>query len=322
MLLLDTRDLPRADRAEAFRVAMQEASVPCRVEHRQPVEQLHARMHLFPLGRASVFNTDASAFGLTRTPRHVRRESPAVVALAFQAAGRGEFAQLGHEQLVQGPDLMLVDLTAPYSFGCAVGGGSRSFQVLHEQLALPVDVVRRAAPRLRASPLHALVRTHLEQVCTRAADFSADPGATALGTATVELVRALVVSAAGADRHRALVRDETLLTRVCTYVGQHLADPTLTPESIAGAHAVSVRQLYKVCSEAGFSLEQWVIEQRLELARTQLASPAGRRRSIAALSHGIGFADPSHFTRRFKQAYGLTPREWQRSATSSITATR
>jgi hypothetical protein len=31
MLILDTADLPQADRAEAFTAAMQQASVPCRV---------------------------------------------------------------------------------------------------------------------------------------------------------------------------------------------------------------------------------------------------------------------------------------------------
>ncbi|WP_369140921.1 helix-turn-helix domain-containing protein [Modestobacter versicolor] len=313
MLLLDTRDVPRADRAEAFRVAMGEASVPCRIEHRQPTGELQARMTLVPFGRASVFNTDASGFRLVRTPRHVRMESPPVVAVAFQQAGRGEYAQLGHEQLVQGADLMLVDLTAPYDFGCATGGGSRSFQVLHDHLALPVDVVRRAVPRLRASPLHDLVRGHLDEVCNRAAAWSSDAGSAALGTATVELVRALIVSAAGDDRLRATVREQTLVTRVRAYLAQHLTDPALTPATIAAAHAVSVRLLYRACSEAGLSLEQEVIARRLELARTQLSTPAGRRRSIAATAAACGFTDASHFARRFREAYGTTPREWRLS---------
>ena len=100
MLLLDTTALSRSDRAEAFRVAMQEASVPCRVEHREPLDELQARMHLWPYGQTWLFTTDASGFRLTRTPRHVRMESRPVMAIAFQACGRGEFAQLGHEQLV------------------------------------------------------------------------------------------------------------------------------------------------------------------------------------------------------------------------------
>ncbi|MCZ2830775.1 helix-turn-helix domain-containing protein [Modestobacter sp. VKM Ac-2986] len=312
MLLLDTRTVPRAERAEAFRAAMLEASLPCRVEQRTPPERMHARMHLVPLGRTAVFTTDATPFGLVRTPRHVQQEGPDVVAIAYQAAGCGEYAQLGHEQLVQGRDLMLVDLTAPYAFGCAVGGGSRSVMVPHEQLALLVDVIRRAVPRLRASPLHDLVRTHLAEVCGRAEELADDAGALALGTATAELVRALIVSAAGGVRDRGAVREETLLTRVRTYVGQHLTDPALTPATIAAAHNVSLRQLYRLFSDAGVSLEQEVIGQRLELARAQLVSPVGRRRSIAATARACGFLDASHFTRRFRRAYGISPRDCQR----------
>ncbi|MFQ1003913.1 helix-turn-helix domain-containing protein [Modestobacter sp. SSW1-42] len=312
MLLLDTRTVPRAERGEAFRAAMLEASLPCRVEQRTPPERMHALMHLVPLGRAAVFTTDATPFGLVRTPRHVQQEGPDVVAIAYQAAGCGEYTQLGHEQLVQGRDLMLVDLTAPYAFGCAVGGGSRSVMVPHEQLALPVDVIRWAVPRLRASPLHDLVRRHLEEVCGRAEQLAGDPGAASLGTATAELVRALIVSAAGDDALRREVREETLLTRVRVYIGQHLTDPALTPATIAAAHNVSLRQLYRLFSDAGLSLEQEVIGQRLELARAQLVSPAGRRRSIAATARACGFSDASHFTRRFRATYALTPREWQR----------
>jgi AraC-like DNA-binding protein len=213
---------------------------------------------------------------------------------------------------VQGSDLMLVDLGTPYSFGCTTGGGARVFLVPHDQLGLPVDVVRRAVPRLPASPLHDLVRAHLEWMSVSAPALAADPGAAVLGQATVELVRALIVSAAGDEQRRAAVREETLVTRVRAHVRQHLTDPELTPERIAAAHNVSVRQLYRACGRAGLRLEQWIIGQRLDAARAYLTSPAGRRRSIAATARAHGFPDPSHFTRRFKAAYGLTPRDWQR----------
>ncbi|GAB3358832.1 hypothetical protein GCM10027300_30060 [Modestobacter lapidis] len=104
--------------------------------------------------------------------------------------------------------------------------------------------------------------------------------------------------------------------RVRAYVQQHLTDPGLTPAAIAAAHNVSVRQLYRAFEQAGSGVEQWVIQRRLAAARAQLISPAGRRRSIAATARAHGFADPSHFTRRFKDAYGMSPREWQRTATT------
>ncbi|GAB3358839.1 AraC-like ligand-binding domain-containing protein [Modestobacter lapidis] len=172
MLILDTTDLPPADRAEAFRAAMQQASVPCRVELRTPPAELHARMHLWPLGPGAVFTTDASPFRLVRTPRHARLGGQWALAVSFQARGRGEYTQLGHEQLVLGSELMVVDLSAPYSFGCAVGGGARSFQLPYEQLGLPPDVVRRATPRLRASPLRDVVLAHLRQVVASADELA------------------------------------------------------------------------------------------------------------------------------------------------------
>jgi AraC-like DNA-binding protein len=314
MLLLDTATLPPEHRVDAFRAAFGQASVPCRIEHLGPPAEVRTRMHLWRYGRANLFTTDSSGFRLLRTPRHVRQEDPPVVALAVQSRGLGRFTQFGADHAVGSGQLMLNDLRAPYAFSWSGTGGSRAFQVPSDQLGLPPDVVRAAAPRLQASPLHDLVRDHLVRMVRDAERLGEDPAAATLGTATTELVRALLVSAAPSGRLVATVRAETLATRVLAYAGQHLTDPELTPERIAAAHNVSVRQLYKACAAAGVGLEQWVIEQRLEAARAELASPAGRRRSIAAVARACGFADPSHFSRRFRTAYGTTPREWQRSA--------
>ena len=113
---------------------------------------------------------------------------------------------------------------------------------------------------------------------------------------------------------RTPVLADTLLTRVTTYVQQHLRDPDLTPEGIAAAHNMSVRQIYKAFAAAGTSLEQWIIDQRLEAARIELRTPAGRRRAVAATARACGFRDASHFSRRFRAAYGLSPRYWQHAA--------
>jgi AraC-like DNA-binding protein len=312
MLLLDTAGLPPEARVDGFRAAMGQASVPCRIEHLARPEDISARMHLWAFGQATLFTADASGFRLVRTRRHLRMEAPAVVALAVQPHGHARFTQFGVDQVVGPDDLMLNDLTAPYSFAWSGTGGSRAFQIPYELLALPVGVVRGAAGRLRSSPLHVLVHDHLSRLAESAATLAADDGAAALGTATTELVRALLVSAAGDPRAATPVLAETLMTRVRVYVGQHLTEPQLTPERIAAAQNVSLRQLYTACAAAELSLEQWIIDQRLEAARAELASPAGRRRSIAATARACGFRDPSHFAHRFRAAYGLSPSDWQR----------
>ena len=102
MLVLDTTDIAPQDRADAFREALGRASVPSRVEHLVPDEDIRARMHLWQFGGVNLFTADASGFRLVRTPTHVRMESPAIVAVAFQTRGRGEFTQFDRDQVVVG----------------------------------------------------------------------------------------------------------------------------------------------------------------------------------------------------------------------------
>jgi AraC-like DNA-binding protein len=312
MLLLDTAGMAPDQRVTAVREALGQATVPCRIDHLAPPDAVRSRMHFWTFGQTSLFTNDASGYRLVRTPRHLRMEAPPVVAVAVQSNGHGRFTQLGHDQVVGPRDLMLNDLTAPYTFSWSGSGGSRAIQISYDHLGLPVDVVRTAVGRLPASPLHGLVHAHLRQLVDRADALAGDAGAAAVGSATIELVRALVVSAADDERLARPVLAETLMTRVTTFVGLNFRNPDLTAERIARAHSVSVRQLYKACAEGGLSLEQWIIDQRLEAARAELRTPAGRRRPVAATARACGFRDPSHFSRRFRAAYGMSPRDWQR----------
>ncbi|HEX6452329.1 MAG TPA: AraC family transcriptional regulator [Trebonia sp.] len=42
---------------------------------------------------------------------------------------------------------------------------------------------------------------------------------------------------------------------------------------------------------------------------------------MAAIARRWGFADSTHFSRRFRQAYGMSPREWRHACRSPATAT-
>ncbi|MEC4020739.1 helix-turn-helix domain-containing protein [Streptomyces sp. H27-D2] len=312
MILLDAVRVPPADRVGALDAAMIGASVPCRVTHEDSAGVVRARMDVWPFGGSTLFSAASTGLRLVRTARHVRMEGPPIVVIAQRTRGHGMFAQSGREEPVGAGDRMLNDLTAPYEFGWTGTGASESFQVSYDVLGLPVDIVRRGAGRLKSSPLHDLVRGHLAYLSRHADTLSADPGAAALGSATVELLRALITSAAQADTRPVMA--ETLLSGVLAYTRLHLTEPGLTPAGIAGAHSISVRYLYRTCAEAEISLEQWITTQRLEGARRTLSSEAGRTRPIASVARARGFSDASHFARRFREAYGVTPREWRRAA--------
>ncbi|MFJ5808673.1 helix-turn-helix domain-containing protein [Streptomyces sp. NPDC093093] len=316
VLLLDLATVAPAERVAAFHHTLTDDSVPNHVVHEDGGASIHARMELWQVGGLPLFSTRNSGFTVHRTNLHVRRHrSNPVVSVALQPRGLGR-AELAGQRQVFGPDDICVfhELT-PRSFGWSGDGASQSLMLDAERLGVPVDTVLRAGFQLRASPLYDLVLNHLRGLWRDPGRLEGDPGAPALANATVELVRALLLSAGAGERapETRQAMDDTLASRVLAHARRHLTDRDLTPERLAAEHAVSVRQLYAVLSREGISLEQWLITERLALARRMLASARYTGLTVAAVAARCGFAGASHFSRRFQAAYGLTPSEWRRS---------
>ncbi|MDX3072834.1 AraC family transcriptional regulator [Streptomyces sp. NPDC088354] len=316
MLLVDLDAVPPGERVAAFHHAMTDDSVPNDIVHEETGSGIHARMELWRVGGLDLFATRNSGFELRRTAEHVRRQrSRPIVAVSLQTEGAGR-AEVDGEQRLLGPDEVFVfhELT-PRLYGWSGDGAGRAVVIESEHLGLPVELVTKAGLHLRASPLHDLVLQHLRGLWRDPSVLEADPGAPSLANATIDLVRALLISAASDERQPATrsVMDDTLLARVMAYARRHLTEADLTPERIAADHAISERHLYAVLRRAGISLEQWVITERLEEARRLLASVRHDHLTIAAVAARCGFGNASHFARRFHAAYGMTPREWRRS---------
>ena len=213
-----------------------------------------------------------------------------------------------HDLTVRPASLWATDFSKPYVHH-VTDTWTTTAKVPRPLLGMPDRIADLALPHLGTSPLAPLFIQHMAHV-RQVADGLSVPAAASLGTATLALARALFLSVSpdGLDGD---TLEDTLLIRVKAYIADHLAEAGLNPTSIAAANHVSVRQLYKTCAHADLQLEQWIITQRLERAREDLARPTPAPISITALAGRWGFASPSHFTRRFHAAYGITPREWQ-----------
>jgi AraC-like DNA-binding protein len=57
------------------------------------------------------------------------------------------------------------------------------------------------------------------------------------------------------------------------------------------------------------SFSEFVLAQRLALARRMLTDPRWIGRPISAIAFDAGFADLSHFNRTFRRCFGATPSE-------------
>ena len=319
-VLLDTAHLPQSDRREALTRTVVEAGVMSRaaLDDGEPVS---ARVCLWEFGTAAIFQLESSGISVVRTAKGVRSAPCEFVAIAQHGVGSGQLSTESTSRTVRSGQTVLCDVTQPFEYSWRGSGGTRTLQVPTDELAVPTDVVRRAGEHLARSPLYGLVSRHIHDMATDAEALSATAIAGSLGIASTDLIRALILSAAGDSPAAREVLEQTLITQVRAYVRQHLADPDLGPDTIATALAVSTRHLYRVCGDAQLHLEQWIISNRLERARMELSQTAADSSTIGAIARRWGFKDPTHFTRRFRAAYGMLPSQWLRSAQEERGAT-
>lgn len=316
-VLLDTARFAERDRRDALITAMRDAAGVSRVELGVD-EPVHARVDLWWFGGATaILRAESNGMAMIRTAKAARADAGEHIAIGVHEFGVARYQVGNTTRVIRGGEVLVVDVSRPFTFGWHGRGAAFSLNTSTEQLALPADLVRRASGRLRSSPLYGLVSRHIADLTMQADKLSATTVAHTIGDTSVELARALIATAVDDTQDTREVVEQTLITQVRAHVRQHLRDPGLSPDTIATALAISPRHLYRVCARANLRLAQWIITTRLDHARAELVHPSARHRSIAAVARQWGFTDPTHFTRRFCAAYGMLPSEWRREHITS-----
>ena len=73
-----------------------------------------------------------------------------------------------------------------------------------------------------------------------------------------------------------------------------------------------MRYANALLAEEGLSIERLIVQRRLERCRLALSDATQAHRTIGDIAYGWGFSDLSHFTRRFKAAFGSAPSDYRR----------
>lgn len=89
---------------------------------------------------------------------------------------------------------------------------------------------------------------------------------------------------------------------------------TITAPELAARLLVSRRYLDRVFAAKGVTVSSYLWEQRLLAAAEALRQD--QLAPITRIAFAAGFQDSAHFSRRFKQRFGLTPRDWQQAKDS------
>lgn len=273
-------------------------------------------------GAAQLTALDYSPHGASRTPALVRRSDPEVYVLALTCRGDAQFGQAGRHSTVTEGDLMILDSSLPYNGSVGSGSEQTTLLLLQAPKSLitvkPNAVKRLLGVRLSGQQgVDAVAASTLTALNSQAAACT-PRDAVRLGTLAIDVLTALLAHHLDAEQTRPPdSRNTVLLLTIEAFIQKHLADPALSPETVAAAHHISLRHLYHLYEDRETTVAAFIRRQRLDRCYCDLADPALGHLPIHAVAARWGFTVPAHFTRTFRATYGKTPREHRRTGEST-----
>lgn len=139
------------------------------------------------------------------------------------------------------------------------------------------------------------------------AEGLSDPLSERLNASLLDVLSTAFDSVFGDTDIRRQSRQMQQLQRIKQFLLNNLPDTGLTAENIALATHVSPRTLNRLFAQEGTTAIRWLWQQRLSACHDVLLKRHVRRVSDAALN--FGFTNLSHFSRAFKNAYGIPPQQ-------------
>lgn len=265
------------------------------------------------VGQLRIATVGADPHDVIRKPRLISSDADEQsIHIGLLCKGQADVEQDGRQALLRPGDLAFYDPARPFTLGFPEPVEWSVFMLPRRLLSVPeADLRRMSAEAVRGDEgLGRLVSPFLAGLAVQSGSYGED-STTRLAAGVVCLLETLVAERSGRQGYSQGDGQASLLLQIRAFINEHLRDPGLSPEDIARAHHISVRYLHKLFQHEGTTVHRWIQQRRIEEARRELSRQGRAAVTIASVAHRWGFADPAHFSRSFRAANGMTPREWR-----------
>ncbi|GAB3625828.1 AraC family transcriptional regulator [Pandoraea terrae] len=303
----------QGDARQSF-LAWQERMSPVydiRPSSKQAEDTFDASLSRYTIDNLSLFDFRTGPNLAVRSLGRVSTES--VRDISFSVFLEGPPAQfLGGKprrdapQIPQVPSILALDMDQP----CTI----QSFRGRILLLFVPRALVERSFPdaaslhgrRINATtPLVRMLIEHLVALRRQIVGQSKEEAHQSFVTAVELLVAAFSREAGLSGNCRAAVR-AAVYGQVRRHVEAHLHDPDLSPESVLASLRLARASVYRLFEHEG-GLAAYIRNRRLRKAADELVRFP--HMEVQDIAWGLGFNDASSFTRAFRRAFDIAPRE-------------
>jgi AraC family transcriptional regulator, positive regulator of tynA and feaB len=267
-----------------------------------------ARLDAVPFGSGSLYLVQANTQYVRRTPRNIASGTGDWTILMQIREGQQRFRQHGRECELGPGDCTIVDCAEPYELDC--NGTTRSLVMrfprewLATWLPSPAAAAARAfGPGAGWGGALSAAMAGLEN-CVET-DLQLPPGTVA------DQLAGLVALAAGPEAQAARPQDRRY-QQLRNALRERCLEADLSPTQFATSQGISRRYLYLLFARAGTTFGEELMRLRLDAAHRLLSDRRCDALTVLEVASRCGFAEPSHFARRFRGAYGLGPLEFRK----------
>ncbi|MEU7997164.1 helix-turn-helix domain-containing protein [Micromonospora sp. NPDC049060] len=305
-----TDGLPQAERFAAWQEAI-EGLLPSAMRTEDP-DEFQASARAVALGDVQVSALEFSPLDSYRSPKLIRRHDPGQ-AIAWLSLSNGLGFDLANgSPVINRGKVMLYNSSQPFRFLNRNPVRGLLVQLPVELLSMPKTATPLiGVPLPSQEGIGALLTRYLVEL-VRHADRCRPTDVPRLSTITVDLLTAFLHShhtngtPPSTDTHQRVLR-----LRIHDFLERRLGDPDLSPQVIAAAHGISVRALYRLFEKENLTVAERIRHRRLERCRHDLADPLLAHRTIQNVASRWGFTDAAHFSRVFRNAYGISPKDYR-----------
>ena len=112
-----------------------------------------------------------------------------------------------------------------------------------------------------------------------------------------------------AETARAASEVNVALERVTSHILRNLTDPSLSISRIASDLNMSVRHIHNLFEDTDWTAKNWIKHRRLLECRKAVHASELAGKTLTEIAYTWGFSDFSHFSRCYKDKFGITPSE-------------
>lgn len=251
--------------------------------------------------------SSSSRHRVVHTAPLVRRGDRDFVKAMFQTEGSSFVEQDGHAALLQPGDWTIYETRKPSNVVFPGRAGMFFLMIPREKvLTRNFDLGNLVAHRFSGSRgLGKLIWSLLSATFDQIPEIGNRSGQD-VADIVVQMIRLALLESAG--EHAWVDSKEAIRERVKRYISSHLSDPELSITKLAGTTGCTKRYLHMAFHSENVSISDYILKLRLKRCREDLLNRAFVHRSITDIAYSWGFNSSNHFSRCFKDEFGVSPR--------------